>query len=110
MKNWKTTVGGLLSAIGKGLSGGGVLVQLTQLFPNNKVPPSILLACWWIALTGVVLSIVGIVWTAFFAADAATVNNIAAAVDKINQAGPDSGTAILSKTNTPAAPAQPNKT
>ena len=107
MKNWKTTIGGLLSSTGKALTGGGVLVQLTQLFPASKVPPSILLACWWIALVGVIMGVLGTVLTAYFAADASTVNEnvqqvakIASAVDKINQQGPSSETQLVSKPTT----------
>jgi hypothetical protein len=37
-----------------------------------------------------VLSAIGKGFTALFAADATTVQNVAAAVDKINQSGPDS--------------------
>ena len=88
MNHTKTTIGGLLSSIGKALTGAGILAQLTQLMPtSNVIPPTILTAIWWITLTGVVLGVVGTVLTAWFAADASTVNNIAAAVDQINQQG-----------------------
>jgi hypothetical protein len=60
MKNNKTTIGGLLSSIGKGLTGAGVLTQLTQLLPaSNVIPPSILVAVWWVTLVGVLLGVVG---------------------------------------------------
>ena len=86
--HWQTNIGGLLSSLGKGLTGAGVLTQLTQLLPESKfIPDSILVAVWWITLFGVVLGVVGTALTAFFAADAVTVNNIAAAVDQINQQG-----------------------
>jgi hypothetical protein len=66
----KTTVGGLLSAIGLSLSGGGILAQLTQMFPGViAIPNSVLLACWFITLVGVVMKIVGVCITAYFAAD-----------------------------------------
>ena len=68
--NSKTTIGGLLSSIGKGLTGAGVLVQLTQLIPSDtKIPPSIIVAIWWITLVGVVLGVVGTAVTGYFAAD-----------------------------------------
>jgi hypothetical protein len=112
MKNNKTTIGGLLSSIGKGLTGAGVLTQLTQLLPaSNVIPPSILVAVWWVTLVGVLLGVVGTTLTAYFAADASTVNNIASAVDKINALGSDPGqppsVQTISKPQPPAPPAQP---
>jgi hypothetical protein len=66
----KTNLGGLLSSIGMSLSGGGILVQLTQLFPGaTSVPNGVLIACWYIALTGLVLKIVGTGMTAYYSAD-----------------------------------------
>lgn len=66
----KTTVGGLLSSVGIGLSSGGILVQLTQMFPGViAIPNSVLMACWFIALAGVVMKIVGTCMTSYYAAD-----------------------------------------
>ena len=97
MKHIKTTIGGLLSSLGKSLTGAGILAQLTQIMPSaNVIPPSILTACWWLTLLGVILGVVGTALTSWFAADASTVNAVAAtvqtvaqAVDKINTGGTD---------------------
>ena len=87
-QHWQTTLGGFLSSTGKGLAGIGMLMQLTQLSPtSNVLTPAMLTVLWYIALVGVVMGIVGTQLTAWFAADATTVNNIAAAVDQINQQG-----------------------
>lgn len=68
--NNKTTIGGLLSSIGKGLTGAGVLTQLTQLFPGDaKIPAGILVAVWWVTLAGVILGVVGTAITGYYAAD-----------------------------------------
>ena len=48
---------------------------------------------WYIALVGFILSAIGKGLTAVFAADASTVANVANAVDKINQVGPDTSAA-----------------
>ena len=107
MNNHKTTIGGLLSSIGKALTGAGVLAQLTQLLPaSNVIPPSILVAVWWITLAGVVLGVVGTAVTAYFAADASTVNNIASAVNTINQQGSNPAAAPAATKPTPAVPAE----
>ena len=88
-QHWQTTLGGFLSSTGKGLAGIGMLMQLTQLSPtSNILTPAMLSALWYIALAGVVMGVVGTQLTAWFAADAKTVNNIGAAVDTINQDGP----------------------
>lgn len=59
-----------MSAIGLSLSGGGVLVQLTQLFPKAiAIPNGVLIACWYIALAGVVLKVVGSAMVSYYAAD-----------------------------------------
>lgn len=88
MKNSKTTIGGLIMAIGGALSGTGFLTILSQSMPGDiKIPASIIGAAWWVSFAGVILGIVGKTWTAFFAADASTVSNIAATVDAINQQG-----------------------
>jgi hypothetical protein len=101
MTHSKTTIGGLLSSVGKALAGTGILAQLTQLLPaSNVIPASILLAIWWITLAGVVLGVVGTAMTSWFAADASIVNNVAAAVDQINQKGA-SPLAAPSATNPP---------
>jgi hypothetical protein len=97
MKHNKTTIGGLLSSIGKSITGAGILAQLTQIMPtSNVIPPGILAACWWLTLAGVVMGVIGTALTAWFAADASAVNNVAAsvqtvavAVDQINKGGTD---------------------
>ena len=99
-QHWQTTLGGFLSSTGKGLAGIGMLMQLTQLSPtSNVLTPAMLAVLWYVALVGVVMGIVGTQLTAWFAADATTVNNIAAAVDQINQQG-----------TSPAAPPAATKT
>lgn len=66
----KTNLGGLLSAIGISLSSGAILTQLTQIFPKAMpIPNGVLIACWYIAVAGVVLKIVGACLTSFFAAE-----------------------------------------
>ena len=88
MNHGKTTIGALLSSVGKALTGAGILAQLTQIMPAfNVIPPAILTACWWITLAGVVLGVLGTALTGWFAADANTVNNIASSVDRINKQG-----------------------
>jgi len=95
MKNGKTNLGGAISVMGTSLIGIGLLSQLTQLSPNSStlLSPTQLAVMWYIALAGFILSALGKGITALFAADATTVNTIAAAVDKINQTGPDSAAA-----------------
>lgn len=80
MNNWRTNLGGALSVTGTTLIGVGVLGNL-----SNNLHSAIL---WYVALAGFVLSAAGKGLTSLFAADAKTVNNVAAAVDKVNQEGP----------------------
>ena len=77
-KHWQTNLGGAIGMTGTGLIGIGVL---------GGANPAYQKVCWWIALVGFVISAIGKGLTALFAADAGTVNNIAAAVDQINQQG-----------------------
>jgi hypothetical protein len=44
---------------------------------------------WYVALFGVIVGAIGKALTAYYAADASIVNNIADAVDAINQTGPN---------------------
>lgn len=79
-------------AVGGALSGTGILTVLAQTMPGNiQIPPAIIQAAWWVAFAGVILGVIGKAWTAFFAADAATVNNVAQTVDKMNALGTDPG-------------------
>jgi hypothetical protein len=93
--NWRTNLGGAVSVLGTSLIGIGIVPQVAG------VPSKFLT---YTAVVGFVLSALGKSLTALFAADAASVKQniqqitaVAAAVDKINQAGPSSDTAILSK-------------
>jgi hypothetical protein len=66
----KTNLGGLLSTIGMSLSGGGILAQLSQIFPAaHAIPNGVLIACWYIAVAGLLLKIVGSAMVAYYAAD-----------------------------------------
>jgi|GEM_PF-6905315 hypothetical protein len=78
-QHWQTNLGGAISVTGTSLIAVGVLGNLTS------GPHSTLL--WYVALLGFIFSALGKGITALFAADAGTVNNIAAAVDQINQQG-----------------------
>jgi hypothetical protein len=101
----KTTYWGLASAIGKALTGGGVLTLLTQLFPTGMtIPPGIMTACWYITLFGVVLGAVGTAGAGFFSADAGAVQNVSTEVDRINALGSDPN----SKQLVPNVPVKPN--
>jgi len=80
MNNWRTNLGGALSVTGTTLIGAGVLGNLSQSRYSAIL--------WYVALAGFILSAAGKGLTALFAADAKTVNNVAAAVDKVNQEGP----------------------
>jgi hypothetical protein len=103
MNHSKTTIGALLSSLGKALTGTGILAQLTQLMPSsNVIPPAILTACWWITLIGVVLGVVGTALTGWFTADASTVNNVAAEVDRVNQQGPSVNAQPAAENKTPS--------
>ena len=80
MNHWQTNLGGAISVTGTTLIGVGVLGNLSQ------GPHSAML--WYVALVGFILSAAGKGLTALFAADAKTVNNVAAEVDRVNQEGP----------------------
>lgn len=104
--NWRTNLGGAISVTGTSLIGVGVLPQLLQLNPESATILSHgqLAALWYVALAGFILSGLGKGFTALFAADATVVNQnaaqvkiVSAAVDKINQTGPSSDTALISK-------------
>ena len=84
MKNWKTTIGGAISALGTALMGVGLLSQLTQLSPDAKMllTAAQLSAMWWVALAGFIVSCIGKFLTALFAADASQVQSISAQVEK----------------------------
>lgn len=79
MNHWQTNIGGAVGTLGTALIGVGVLGNLT------KGPHAALL--WYIALAGFFLSALGKFLAALFSADAKTVNNVAAEVDRINQKG-----------------------
>ena len=89
-KNWKTNLGGAISLLGTSLLGVGILPQIGG--ANNPV-------LWWIALVGFILKAIGEFLTALFAADATAMNNIAAAVDKINMTGSDPGSGPAVESN-----------
>ena len=76
--HWRTSLGGAVSITGTSLIGIGVIT--TQM----SVPTKLIVG---ITVAGFILSGIGKGLTALFAADAGTVNNIAAAVDQINQQG-----------------------
>lgn len=76
--NNKTNLGGAISMVGTTLIGVGLLPQL------GGAHSSVL---WYIALAGFILDSIGKGATAYFAADAKVVSNIATAVDTINRIG-----------------------
>ena len=80
--NWKTSLDGAISITGTTLIGVGVITTQTS------IPSKVIVA---ITVLGFVLSALGKGITALFAADASTVQNVAAAVDKINALGSDPG-------------------
>ena len=92
--HWQTNIGGAVGTIGTVLLGVGLVPQLMGL--PSKWLTGILVA-------GLICSALGKGLTALFAADATVVNNVAAAVDKINQQGTDSSSApavtTVNKTN-----------
>ena len=91
-KHWQTNIGGAVGTIGTVLLGVGLVPQLMGL--PSKWLTGILVA-------GLLLSALGKGLTALFAADASVVNNVAAAVDTINQEGasPMAAPAVETKTN-----------
>lgn len=101
----KTNLGGLISSIGLALSGGGILAQLTQMFPGViAIPNSVLLTCWFIALLGIILKIVGVCMVAYYAADDTDLQ----AVKKIVNSDPIAPTDTpADKTLTPPTPKTP---
>jgi hypothetical protein len=78
-KHWQTNLGGAVSVTGTTLIGVGVL--------GNLSPGAHSAVLWYIALVGFICSAIGKGLTSLFAADASTVNNLAASVDRINQEG-----------------------
>jgi hypothetical protein len=90
MTHWQTNLGGAISVLGTSLIGVGVLAQASQLSPNSAfiLDSDQLALMWYVALAGFILSAVGKGLTALFAADARTVNNVAAEVDRVNKEGP----------------------
>ena len=92
-KNWQTNLGGAISVTGTALIGIGVITTQTG------APSKVIVI---ITVVGFVLSAVGKGLTALFAADAKTVANVAAAVDKINALGSDPGSPpAVTPTNPP---------
>lgn len=98
-----------MAITGTSLIGIGVLPQLIPA-ASNPLTHAQLGALWWVALSGFVLSCIGKGLTSLFAADAVVVKQnaaqitaVAAAVDKINQSGPNSDTDHLVKP-TPITP------
>lgn len=79
-KNPKTNLGGAIAIIGESMVGIGMLPQLAGVHSD---------VLWYVALAGFIISCVGKGVTAYYAADATTVQNVANAVDKINMTGPD---------------------
>lgn len=99
----KTNLGGLLSTIGLSLSGGGILTQLTQLFPKAmNIPNGILIACWYITLAGIVLKGVGMAMTSYYAADDADLQAVKSIVIP-----PTTAANIPDKILTPPTPKTP---
>jgi len=89
MTKSKTTLGGLISAIGTALLGIGALPQLSALDPDHAMlthAQSVTL--WYIALAGIIMKTIGPVISGYYAADNSEVQNVASAVDTINKAGP----------------------
>lgn len=97
-KNWKTNLGGAISVTGTALIGVGLVPQVGG-------GPSYSQFLTILAIVGFVLSAVGKGVTALFAADAKTVDNIAAAVDHINKLGTNAKAAPSA--STPRLPVAP---
>lgn len=98
----KTNIGGLLSTIGISLSSGCILTQLTQLFPDGaNIPHGVLVACWYIAVLGVVLKIVGTAMTSYFAADDSDLQQVKVATGLVAATPP------VNSDPTPTTPAKP---
>lgn len=93
--NWKTNLGGAVSVLGTSLIGIGLVPQVAG-------APSKFLT--WLAVAGFVLSAFGKAITALFAADASSVKNVAAEVDRINALGSDPNSVPLA----PSIPVKPN--
>ena len=86
MTNWRTNLGGAISVTGTTMISIGILTQLTQLSPNTPMPsPGQLKTMWYVALVGFVLSAVGKGFTALFAADSKTLNDVAEKTNAIAQ-------------------------
>ena len=89
MTKSKTTIGGLIEAIGVALLGVGVLPQLSELDPTSHMlthGQSMIL--WYIALAGFICKGVGAAIASYFSADDSDMQSVAKAVDNINQTGP----------------------
>jgi len=99
MTHWQTNLGGAISVTGTTLIGVGVLGNLSH------GPHSAML--WYVALIGFIMSAVGKGLTALFSADARTVNNVAAEVDRVNQQGPSVFAQPAVENKPPVTPAQP---
>jgi hypothetical protein len=95
--HWQTNIGGAIGTTGTVLLGVGLVPQLLGL------PSKVLTA---ILVTGLVLSAIGKGMTALFAADAKTVNNVAAEVDRVNQEGPSVFAQPALENKPPEVPAQ----
>jgi len=65
MKNWKTTLGGSLSALGTTLMGAGVVPSLTSMTAAENLK--------WLVITGFVVQALGGFFSSLFAADQSTV-------------------------------------
>ena len=76
MKNWRTTVGGAVSTVGKGMIMMGVLPQLAGSHSN---------LLWWMTLVGYVINIVGEGLAKFFAADAVALKEVVQRTEEIAQ-------------------------
>lgn len=89
MTKSKTTLGGLISAIGTALLGIGALPQLAELDPNgHMLTHGQSMVLWYIALVGILMKTIGPVISGYYAADDVDVRNVASAVDTINKTGP----------------------
>ena len=68
MSNYKTTIGGAVSTVGKGMIMIGVLPQLAGTHSN---------LLWYVTLAGYLINIVGEGLAKFFAADASALKQVA---------------------------------
>ncbi len=70
MTNWRTTIGGAISATGTTLFGVGTVVQFTDV--SHDIKNTLI----YIAIAGFLMSAVGKGVTSFFAADAQTLKDV----------------------------------